>query len=182
MHSIQERDIQEPDIQEPDIEEHDPRNIGCGGIILNEDISSILLIRGRSSKKWGLPKGRKNINEDLHECATREIMEETGLPISIEHNYNRLRLKNRRNYYFVIRVPGENYKICPIDTKEIRDAKWFKMNTVDKEMDMNCDLKRLLDNWNYYSKKFKNSPLVTPVNTPVNSPIHSPKKIDIKII
>jgi mRNA-decapping enzyme subunit 2 len=169
-------------IQESNIDVHDPKNIGCGGIILNEDISSILLIRGRSSKKWGLPKGRKNINEEFHECASREIMEETGLPISIESNYNRLRLKNRRNYYFVIRLQNENYKICPIDTKEIRDAKWFKMNNVDKEMDMNCDLKRLLDNWNYYSKKFKNSPLVTPMNTPVNSPIHSPKKIDIKII
>ena len=96
--------------------DQDPRKIGCGGVIIDTQYNEILLIRGRNSQKWGLPKGRKNMNETLEECASREIWEETGLRILINEEFTRIKLKNRRNYYYIIRIPKEQVQIEPIDT------------------------------------------------------------------
>ena len=40
---------------------------------------SILLISTRSSKKWGIPKGRTNPTLTLGECAAKEAFEEAGV-------------------------------------------------------------------------------------------------------
>lgn len=54
-----------------------------GGIILNEDMSKVLLVLGFWSKtSWGFPKGKVNEDEPPHLCAVREVLEETGYDIS----------------------------------------------------------------------------------------------------
>ncbi len=47
-----------------------------GGVVRNED-GEILLIYRRG--KWDLPKGKRDLGEDLAACAVREVQEETGL-------------------------------------------------------------------------------------------------------
>ena len=54
-----------------------------GGIILNEDMSKVLLVLGYWSKtSWGFPKGKVNEDEAPHLCAVREVLEETGFDMS----------------------------------------------------------------------------------------------------
>ena len=48
----------------------------------------ILMIEGKESRKWGLPKGKRNENETWYECACREMIEETG--------YNGLTILNKK--------------------------------------------------------------------------------------
>lgn len=47
-----------------------------GGVVSNED-GDVLMIFRRG--KWDLPKGKKDDEETVEQCATREVMEETGL-------------------------------------------------------------------------------------------------------
>jgi len=55
----------------------------AGLILFNR--GKILLVFGKSSKKWSFPKGRKNNEEELSlYCAIREFEEETGILLTNE--------------------------------------------------------------------------------------------------
>jgi len=54
---------------------YEPIHAG-GGIVFNED-GDLLMIYRRG--KWDLPKGKRDEDETIEECAIREVSEETGL-------------------------------------------------------------------------------------------------------
>lgn len=57
-----------------------PRKItAAGGVFarLRDDECQVLLIHRRG--KWDLPKGKKDANESIRECAIREVSEEIGI-------------------------------------------------------------------------------------------------------
>ena len=71
----------------------------CGGIILNIDKQNtiyVLVVLGRMSKKWGLPKGGLEEEETYEECALREIREETGLLYNPSDLKERIKNENRK--------------------------------------------------------------------------------------
>jgi ADP-ribose pyrophosphatase YjhB (NUDIX family) len=49
--------------------------MAAGGIVLNERDELLMIFR---RTKWDLPKGHFEWQEDLQECALREVREETG--------------------------------------------------------------------------------------------------------
>ncbi|HEY9868795.1 MAG TPA: NUDIX hydrolase [Candidatus Obscuribacterales bacterium] len=55
-------------------------------VIVITDEAKILLVRHRKGNRlyWVLPGGRLEYGETFHECAIRELKEETGLDIEIE--------------------------------------------------------------------------------------------------
>lgn len=55
-------------------------------VIVVTDEQKILLVRHRKGNRlyWVLPGGRLEYGETFHECAVRELKEETGLDIEIE--------------------------------------------------------------------------------------------------
>ena len=54
-----------------------------GAIIMNSDLSEVLLVQSYFSKNsWGFPKGKINENETPVKCAIREVNEEIGFDIS----------------------------------------------------------------------------------------------------
>lgn len=62
--------------------------ISCGTVTVDLATSKVLLIRTRKTNECYLPKGRKDIDESLHDAAIRETYEETGvhariLPVNI---------------------------------------------------------------------------------------------------
>ncbi|OAA62483.1 nudix hydrolase [Niveomyces insectorum RCEF 264] len=63
--------------------------ISCGTVCVDPRMSKVLIIFNRRLRIWQLPKGRKNIGEDLHAAALRETYEETGVHAAL------LRLKIR---------------------------------------------------------------------------------------
>jgi len=54
-------------------------------VVLNDE-RKILLVRHRKGNRqyWVLPGGRLEYGETFHECAVREVKEETGLDIAVE--------------------------------------------------------------------------------------------------
>ncbi|KAK3909378.1 m7GpppN-mRNA hydrolase [Frankliniella fusca] len=54
-----------------------------GAIVLDEDLSHVLLVQSFMAKSsWGFPKGKVNEEEPPVRCAVREVFEETGFDIS----------------------------------------------------------------------------------------------------
>ena len=117
----------------------------CGGIIFNIDQKRkniyILVVLGRLSKKWGLPKGGIERNETYEKCAIREIKEETGL------DYNECDLKERikihSTYYYMILKKSKKIGSGPIDKREIAKIKWIPINYI-KELNKHNKVNREL--------------------------------------
>jgi ADP-ribose pyrophosphatase YjhB (NUDIX family) len=55
-------------------------------VVVLKDDKEILLVRHRKGSRqyWVLPGGRLEYGETFHECAVRELREETGLDVEVE--------------------------------------------------------------------------------------------------
>lgn len=87
-----------------------------GGIVVNSK-NEVLFVKeksGRRSKTWGFPGGRIDKGETMHEAATREIREETGLICEAKDMFILRELEkfvfNRPDLYclFLLRPVSEN--------------------------------------------------------------------------
>jgi 8-oxo-dGTP pyrophosphatase MutT (NUDIX family) len=116
------------------------------GSICISPLNTILLVRGRKSKKWSFPKGHKNRGETYIDCAVRETYEEAGVDLEgvLPIAYQRLSVGE---YYFYD-LPSE---ITPSirDTEEITEARWMSVDDMRGEpcnVDVNNFLSRLRRN------------------------------------
>ncbi len=50
----------------------------CGCIMLNKDMTKVVLVRNWKGTNWSFPKGKINEGESPYDCAIRETFEETG--------------------------------------------------------------------------------------------------------
>ncbi|XP_059479699.1 m7GpppN-mRNA hydrolase [Neocloeon triangulifer] len=103
-----------------------------GAIILDQDLTHILLVQGFYSKcSWGFPKGKINEGEEWSRCAVREVLEETGFDISpylneqdfLEHVYNDQLIR----LYVIPGVP-RNTGFMPSTRCEIKSIQWFPVD------------------------------------------------------
>src|SRR6185503_5025830 len=94
------------------------------GVILFDEQQQVLLVRNRECKKWGLPKGSMEPNENLIECAFRETKEESGIDLYKFSPSCIVSLINiERVYYLIVKIPGViKNSLKPIDTQEIIEA------------------------------------------------------------
>ena len=58
--------------------------LGCSAAIFDATRQKLLLTRRTDNGRWCLPGGRMDAGEDAAEACTREVLEETGLQVSIE--------------------------------------------------------------------------------------------------
>ena len=102
-----------------------------GGIILDAN-NHLLIVYGRHSEKWSVPKGSLEEGEGYLEGALREIREETGLklqPCSISQleywavNHARL---------YLLQVDQKQPKLKTRDDEEIINAMWLDMTDLDE--------------------------------------------------
>ncbi len=68
--------------------------------------NKILLVQSRG-EKWGPPKGSMEGVETMEECAIREVMEETGLDISLHMLEGCERIRIDRSMYYYLEVNRE---------------------------------------------------------------------------
>jgi len=122
------------------------------GTICISGLNTILLVRGRKSKKWSFPKGHKHRGETYIECAVRETEEEAGISLNnmIPVAYQRLSVGE---YYF---YDLDDEVVTRInDTLEITEAKWMsidEMRTESCNVDVNNFLIRLRRNNNFFRR------------------------------
>jgi 8-oxo-dGTP diphosphatase len=85
--------------------------------------------------KWGQPGGHLEDDEDVFNCAIREVKEETGLDIKltglvgIYQDYHKRSNANGIKIQFEAKVIGGKLKI---DSNEILQARWLSFEEVDK--------------------------------------------------
>lgn len=108
------------------------RHLSAGGLVLDD--GCILLIRNRHGY-WGLPKGHWEPGELLMEAAVREVLEETGLEVSVGDLAFMTEFRNLDarehlvQFFFTARAtggvlfprPGEIYGVKWVPTSEVSE-------------------------------------------------------------
>lgn len=97
--------------------------IGAFAVILNED-GSVLLCHRRDMDAWNLPGGGLEIGELPNECVVREVREETGLEVVIDHLIG-IYGKSDRNelvFTFLCRIVGGQLRV----TSESDENRYFQ--------------------------------------------------------
>jgi len=109
---------------------------GAGFILFTHDLQSVLLVLDSRSKKWGFPKGHRELKDENDiATATRETWEETGLvkedyiifPESFKIN------KGSQSYIFryaMIKHTDHNNRIIHGHSYEIEDMRWVPVRSL----------------------------------------------------
>ncbi|KAK3096563.1 hypothetical protein FSP39_001325 [Pinctada imbricata] len=105
-----------------------------GAILLDPEFKYCLLAQGFWTKSsWGFPKGKVNEEEAPHDCAVREVMEETGFDISNKINLEDF-LENHFNdqltRLYIVPGVGLDTKFQPKTRKEIKNLQWFPVEAL----------------------------------------------------
>jgi len=102
-----------------------------GAIILNEDLTQVLLVQSYWNKtSWGFPKGKVNEEEAPHLCAVREVLEETGYSIADKidpDQYSEVVINEQVSRLFFIPGVPMSTVFSPKTKYEIRDCQWFPL-------------------------------------------------------
>lgn len=93
--------------------------------------SQVLLVQGYLAKSgWGFPKGKVNKEEAPHDCAAREVFEETGFDIKdyiCKDDYIELRINDQLARLYIIPGVPKDTKFNPKTRREIRNIEWFSI-------------------------------------------------------
>ena len=125
------------------------RCIRSGTIILNFNTKKVLIIQSYQ-KFWGLPKGHKEDNETLIECAIRETLEETGIFLKKEDLIRCYSVYNGDGIYYLVDGSTVSYDISKINNKdEITGICWLCLDCLrhyqkDDTISLNSHLKILI--------------------------------------
>jgi 8-oxo-dGTP pyrophosphatase MutT (NUDIX family) len=113
----------------------------AGVIVINNDKTKLLLVKGKVKGKWGPPKGKIEHQEHTQTAAIRELYEETGIKLDIK---DAVRYKNTNKPYqlylsniifYIFYLNEDEYKIFnPVDTDEIIEVKWFSILELNKSI------------------------------------------------
>ena len=118
-----------------------PRSHKIYGTICISPSNRILLVRGRRSGKWSFPKGHLDGSETSHECAIRELYEETGISVTSSPVTS---FKLSVGYYSLFEMEEVDPNIQ--DNDEIELAEWIPLNQIENlecNVDINCFLSRI---------------------------------------
>lgn len=123
----------------------------AGIILFDHSFQKVLLIKTEwytddkiLNCKWGLPKGHKNNDESLMECAIRETYEETGLNIIINNTHPSIKVKNT-TYFIYVLDKNESSIFTPKDKKEITECVFVPLSYLNN-LDLNQEACILLKN------------------------------------
>ncbi|XP_072439917.1 m7GpppN-mRNA hydrolase isoform X2 [Chiloscyllium punctatum] len=102
-----------------------------GAIILDEALENVLLVQGYLAKSgWGFPKGKVNKEEAPHDCAVREVLEETGFDIRdriCKDDFIEQRINDQLARLYIIPGVPKDTKFNPKTRREIRNIEWFSI-------------------------------------------------------
>jgi 8-oxo-dGTP pyrophosphatase MutT (NUDIX family) len=113
-------------------------------------------------QEWGLPKGRRNLNETDIEAAFREFEEETNIKkINVDqmniHPFNELFMgSNKTRYkhkYYMGQIKKKIKLEISTDNNEVRNIQWFTANqSFNKIRDYNFEKRMMIKNVHYILK------------------------------
>lgn len=107
------------------------RRYRVGGIVLDAD-NHLLIVYGRQSKKWSLPKGGLNQGEEYLQGALREIWEETGFRMIPNQNDQITCWTINKARIYILRINQKKPRPKPIDQNEVEKACWLNLKDVQQ--------------------------------------------------
>lgn len=108
-------------------------------VVIINDHKEVLLVRSWfSHQKWSLPGGGIKLTESPAEAGVREVYEETGLRIAVDHLHDLGTFKNpnpQAGYTvacFKVDIPKRPPKIAHHRRLEMLDVAWFDLDHLPK--------------------------------------------------
>ena len=112
--------------------------IKAGGGIVEKNGKYLMILR---KKKWDLPKGKKEKNESIEVCSVREVEEETGVKvkldhkvISIWHTYMQNQKYILKKTYWYAMTCVDDSKMSPQKEEGIDEVEWMSMEKMQKAL------------------------------------------------
>jgi hypothetical protein len=108
----------------------------AGVILTNRDTTKLLIVINKNcmkTLKFGLPKGHREKNETMEECARRELKEETGIILRVSPKDPKIVVSE--TVYYLIKSKTMPYP-APQDNTEIGDSRWV---TWDQMIHTDCN-------------------------------------------
>ena len=105
-----------------------------GAVLLNKKMNKILMVKSFSSKAtWAFPKGKINQEEETHDCAVREVYEETGYDASAlidKDLYIEKVINDQTVRLYLIAGVEEKFPFAPRSRGEISDIRWWDVTSL----------------------------------------------------
>lgn len=105
--------------------------VPCVGAVVHDDHHRLLLVRRAhdpEAGRWSLPGGRVEPGEDDLAAVAREVLEETGLHVTVgqragtvQRNGPRGQIYDIRDYVCILAVPGTT----PVPGDDATEVAWF---------------------------------------------------------
>jgi mRNA-decapping enzyme subunit 2 len=109
-----------------------------GAIMLNQARDKVLLVKGYGNKaSWTFPKGKINEEEEEHNCAVREVLEETSYDISqlIQQDlYLEKVVSFKTVRLFLVAGVEEEFNFQPRVRGEIQEIRWWNLDQLPQSM------------------------------------------------
>ena len=126
-----------------------PRSTGAGIIILSKNLSSVLVVCGNPTQKWGFPKGHTESFDDssLH-TAIRECFEETNLTTDdYTVHGDSFKIPGAKSYKFYYAIANSSTLNTDYRCAEITDIRWYMIDELIRAEQDNGDMNLSLRNW-----------------------------------
>jgi 8-oxo-dGTP pyrophosphatase MutT (NUDIX family) len=115
-------------------------------VVIINDHKEVLLVRSWfSHQKWSLPGGGIKSTEIPAEAGVREVFEETGLRVAVDHLHDLGTFQNptpKANYTvacFKVDIPKRPPKIAHHRRLEMLDVAWFDLDHLPKDRSESVD-------------------------------------------
>lgn len=130
--------------------------IAAGGVVYETKRRQVYVILIYRRGYWDLPKGKREADESIEECARREVGEEINITPVIKsslgttvHSYERNGIIERKTTYWYAMVAEDTDEIRPETSEQIDKVSWYPLNTAIERVDFD-NLKNVLQrfkNW-----------------------------------
>lgn len=81
----------------------------AGAIILDNDHVALIERFREGNHYFVFPGGSAKKDESLEEAAIREVLEETGLIVKVDHLVAIVQYKDKEQYYFLVEIQGGDF-------------------------------------------------------------------------
>ena len=111
----------------------------AGGVVYNNKNQLLMIFR---NNKWDLPKGKLEHNENVMECAIREVQEECGISelrivSALQDTYHTYEMNGKnilkRTYWFSMTTNFKG-KLVPQITEGITKVVWVDRNSIAEKL------------------------------------------------
>jgi ADP-ribose pyrophosphatase len=137
------------------------RPIAAVGVLIQDKDKVLLIKRGTEPGKdlWSIPGGMIELGETAREAGKREVEEEIGLRVKLDHVidvFDRIFLDNNgvvESHYVIMDFLGHPVGGVVRPTKEAKSYKWIRIDEADS-FPTSDDIKRMIRNL-YEVKRLK---------------------------